>query len=473
MKSNHGVSGPRVRRPLRGVTGILALALTAAAAVPVHPLLAQDSRQGRPLSLQTALDEAMAGNASLRIASARADMASAAAGGASAVYWPRLDFESGFVRSNDPVFVFGTKLRQGTFSEPDFDVGALNNPDPINDWVNRISLQWKVFSPADWTARGAAALQAEAAGWSAARTREATLTQTEVLYREAQRAGAQLQAARRAEEAAAANRDVLARRVEEGILTRADLLQAEADYSFAVARRVDAERIDADARRRLGVFLGGADAGMPVLTDSLRLEAPRPESADRGDPSAPFDPAVRADLLALSSARDAAEAGSKQAGRQYLPEIGMFANYGIHASEAFRRDGDNWTVGVGLKWNIFSGFSRSKDRQRADAAQSIAETRYQQALRQANAELAEARDAVSAARQGVAATLAAEAAAGAGAELMRRRFEEGLATANDLLQAESRRAQAESRAIDAQAGFLMAEAQLRFVTTLHQDGNDR
>ena len=55
MKSNHGVSGPRVRRPLRGVTGILALALTAAAAVPVHPLLAQDSRQGRPLSLQTAL----------------------------------------------------------------------------------------------------------------------------------------------------------------------------------------------------------------------------------------------------------------------------------------------------------------------------------------------------------------------------------------------------------------------------------
>ena len=166
MKSNHGVSGPRVRRPLRGVTGILALALTAAAAVPVHPLLAQDSRQGRPLSLQTALDEAMAGNASLRIASARADMASAAAGGASAVYWPRLDFESGFVRSNDPVFVFGTKLRQGTFSEPDFDVGALNNPDPINDWVNRVSLQWKVFSPADWTARGAAALQAEAAGWS-------------------------------------------------------------------------------------------------------------------------------------------------------------------------------------------------------------------------------------------------------------------------------------------------------------------
>ena len=42
-----------------------------------------------------------------------------------------------------------------------------------------------------------------------------------------------------------------------------------------------------------------------------------------------------------------------------------------------------------------------------------------------------------------------------------------------MLQAESRRAQAESRAIDALAGFHMADARLRFVTTLHQDGNER
>ena len=225
-------------------------------------------------------------------------MAEAAAGGASSVYWPRLDFESGFVRSNDPVYAFGTKLRQGTFSEADFDVDALNHPEPINDWMNRISLQWKVFSPADWTSRGAASLEADAARWSATRTREATLTQTEILYREAQRAGARLQAARRAEEAASSNRDVFARRVEEGVLTRADLLQAEADYSFAVARRVDAERLELDARRRLAVFLGGDGAAMPILTDSLRVGA---LEADAATPVFDFDPSGRADLRALSS----------------------------------------------------------------------------------------------------------------------------------------------------------------------------
>lgn len=470
MNSKNGSPGSRIGNPRRGVAAVLALALATVAPGNSHILVAQDSPGGRPLSLEMALAEALAGNAGLRIAAARADMASAAADGASAVYWPRLDFESGFVRSNDPVFVFGTKLRQGTFSESDFDVGALNNPDPINDWMNRISLQWKIFSPADWTARGAASLQADGAQWSETRTREATLMQTEILYRGAQRAGAQMQAARRAEEAAEANRDVFARRVEQGLLTRADLLQAEADYSFSIARRVDAERLDTAARRSLVVFLGGDGAEMPILTDTLRMELPADSSIGG---QAVFDPATRADLRALSAARYAAGADSKRAGRMYLPEIGVFANYGIYAADPFQKDGDNWTVGVGLKWNIFSGFSRSKDSQQANAAQSIAETRYQTALREASAELAGARDGVVAARKAVEAVLAADEAAAVGAELMRRRFEEGLATAADLLQAESRRAQAESHAIDAQAGLRMSEAALRFVTTLHQNGNDR
>ena len=149
MNSKNVSSGFRRWHRRGRVAWLLVLVLASAPMGDGGRLVAQDGQEGRPLSLEAALNESLAGNASLRIAAAQADMASAAASGASAVYWPRLDFESGFVRSNDPVFVFGTKLRQGTFSEPDFDVGALNNPDPINDWVNRISLQWKVFSPTD------------------------------------------------------------------------------------------------------------------------------------------------------------------------------------------------------------------------------------------------------------------------------------------------------------------------------------
>ena len=452
----------------------LALALVAAAS-SAAALRAQETTTSDPLTLDRAVAEALAGNAELRMATSRADMVEAAAGGGSAVYWPRLDFESGFIRSNDPVFAFGTKLRQGTFGQDDLDIDALNNPDPINDWVNRISLQWKVFSPTDWTARGAASLQAESARWNQIRMREVTVLRSEVLYREAQRAAARLAAALQAEEAAEANRETFALRVQEGVLTRADLLQAEAEHASSVARRVDAERLEEESRRSLGVYLGRPGESLPVLADSLEI-APAELATKAAVPGAAapgFDPTDRADLLALSTARDAAEAESKRAGRAYLPEIGVFANYGIHGADAFQRDGDNWTVGVGLKWNIFSGFGRSKDKQRADAARAMAETRYDKALREARAELEAARSGVSAAERAVDATFAASEAAAAGVELMRRRFEEGLATASDLLQAEFRRAETESHAIDARAGLYMAEARLRFVTTLHSEENDR
>jgi outer membrane protein TolC len=459
----------RTRRRVRGRAALVSAALSLIAPVPGAR---SQEVASNPLSLQEAVAEALAGNAELRMAASRADMADAAAGGASAVYWPRVDFESGFTRSNDPVFAFGTKLRQGTFGADDFGIDALNDPDPVNDWVNRVTLQWKIFSPADWTARGAASLQAESARWNEVRIREVTSLRTEMLYREAQRAGAQLEAALKAEEAATANRDAFARRVEEGVLTRADLLQAEAEHASALARRVQAERLEEESRRNLAVYLGRGGESLPILADTLKVER-----VGRGESTtvAPegFEPMDRADLRALSAARHAAAAESKRAGRSYLPEVGVFANYGIHAAEAFQNDGDDWMFGVGLKWNIFSGFGRAKDKQRADAARDMAEIRYDKAVREARAELETARSAVGAAERAVQATILATDAADAGAELMQRRFEEGLATASDLLQAEYRRADAESRAIDARATLYMAEARLRFVTTLHSEENDR
>ena len=139
----------------------------------------------------------------------------------------------------------------------------------------------------------------------------------------------------------------------------------------------------------------------------------------------------------------------------------------MHGSSLFASDGDNWTGGVALRWNIFSGLSRSADTKRADAQRAMAETRFDEALRSARAEVMEAADAVDAARRAAGAAIVADSAASLGRELMRMRFEEGLATANDLLAADSRAARARGRAIDASAAYRMAQARLRFVTTQH------
>jgi outer membrane protein TolC len=120
-------------------------------------------------------------------------------------------------------------------------------------------------------------------------------------------------------------------------------------------------------------------------------------------------------------------------------------------------------VGVSLRWTAFAGLSRVAERRRADEALRIARLRRDQALRAAGAEIDAADRAVEATAAGVESALAARRAAEAAAELLRRRFEEGLATPAELLQAEARRTAMRSRAIDALASYQIARAQAAFV----------
>ncbi len=60
-------------------------------------------------------------------------------------YFPQLDFIQAWSKSNNPVYVFGTLLNQRSFTEADFAVDSLNNPDSISDNSSRFQLGWLLF----------------------------------------------------------------------------------------------------------------------------------------------------------------------------------------------------------------------------------------------------------------------------------------------------------------------------------------
>lgn len=430
-----------------------------ALAILVTPVLAQDEglagNATRPLTLAEAVSEALAGNPELNIALARADMAGAEGKKAASPLWPWVDVGTGYTRSVDPVFVFGTKLRQGTFGPGDLDFEVLNNPDAIGDWSAYASIRWSLLDPGIWAGRSSAKRQAEAAAWSAVRAREATVLMAHLHYYRALAAGAQLAAARTAVEAREATRDLLRRRNERGLLTDADLLQAEAELAAALAQEVEAERGRLDALQDLGRHLGWSPDTLPLpvglLPEPVLVEDKR------------FDPQQRADVRARGAAVEAAEAARTRASLAYIPAVDVFGQYRTHSTDAFSFDANNWTVGVALRWGIFNGFGRAADLEQARLRRRVARIEYDKALRDAASELDQTERAVRSARRQIEATRAAEAAAERGRELMRRRFEEGLATAADLLQAESRATAMRERAITALANYHMAVAQLEFV----------
>jgi outer membrane protein TolC len=409
----------------------------------------------RALSLEQAIDLAIEGNTDLAIAEARRDMAGTQGRKAAGPLWPRLDLSAGYTRSVDPVFVFGTKLRQGTFGPSDLDFAELNNPDAIGDWSTVVGLRWSLLDPTIWAGRSSARSQADAASWSAVRMRDGTVLATRVLYYVAQAAAAQLEAADATVEAAEATYDAFRRRRERGLLTEADLLQAEAELAAARAQQVETERIDFEAAQELGLHLGWGPDTLPRPTDPL-LSPQAPAEYE-------FDPSARSDLRALAAAADAADAAKTQASLNYIPAIDAFGQYATHSSDPLSFDRNNWTVGVMLRWTVFDGFGRSAEVQRANLQRHIARVEYEQAVRDARAELDQAERAVRSAERQVEATRTAAEAADTGRRLMRRRFDEGLATAADLMQAEARATAMRQRAISALARYHMAVARLDFI----------
>ena len=409
----------------------------------------------RALSLEAAIDEALAGNSSLAIAEAQRDLVASQGRTASSPLWPRVGVEAGYLTSVDPVVTFGTKLRQGRFSENDFDLDALNNPDAVQDWTTLIGLRWSVLDPTVWAGRSSARNQAEAAAWSAVRTREATVLITRTLYYRALATTARLDAAVTAEEASATTYEAFRVRSDRGLLTQADLLQAEAELAASRAMRTDAERVAADAIQDLGRHLGWGPDTIPELTGTLTA----PEPIAEGE----FDPAARSDLRARAAAVDAAESAKDRAVLSFIPALDAFAAWATHSADPFSFDSDDWTVGVVLRWQVFDGFGRSAALERANLQRRIARIEYEQALRDARSEIDQAERAVNSARGQVEATRTAANAAEAARELMRRRFDQGLSTAADLLQAEARATAMRDRAIGALANYNMAIAHLDFV----------
>src|SRR6266702_3448596 len=80
-----------------------------------------------------------------RISQADVDLAKSATRQARTALWPSLSFSEAVTRGNDPVYAFGTRLRQQRFEQSDFAPNRLNRPLPMNDFTSRFTGQWLAF----------------------------------------------------------------------------------------------------------------------------------------------------------------------------------------------------------------------------------------------------------------------------------------------------------------------------------------
>src|SRR5579863_1354337 len=98
-----------------------------------------------PLLLRQAIQQALKQNPNGNVACANAKEATAGVTLARSQLLPQLSFTEDMSRGNDPVYVFGTKLRQQRFTATDFALSSLNRPSPVGNFASRLSGSWQAF----------------------------------------------------------------------------------------------------------------------------------------------------------------------------------------------------------------------------------------------------------------------------------------------------------------------------------------
>ena len=103
------------------------------------------------LSLQEAANIALEKNPLRKAALADSKAASAGVQEAQSFLMPHVTFSEMATRGDDPVYVFGSKLRQQRFTINDFTLNNLNRPVPYGNFTTRFGGTWNLFdSFASW-----------------------------------------------------------------------------------------------------------------------------------------------------------------------------------------------------------------------------------------------------------------------------------------------------------------------------------
>jgi outer membrane protein len=218
---------PGRRSPDLKVPARLVVAATFALWIlPAAP--AQQAAESSPLTLRQAVEIALAKNPLRAAAVADTKEASAGVREARSVFMPRLTFSETATRGNDPVYVFGSKLRQQRFTAADFFLNKLNTSFPFGNFSTRFGGSWNLFdSFASWHGVNRAKQKNDAAGHQQECADQEIVFRVIEAYYGVLLANKQLEVAEHAVKTSQSIMDRSQSRFDTGLVVESDLLTAK------------------------------------------------------------------------------------------------------------------------------------------------------------------------------------------------------------------------------------------------------
>ena len=404
-------------------------------------LVAPALRAQTRLTLDQAVSTALEKNPERKAAVFHRQAASAGVKEARAALLPKITFHEGYIRSNDPVFVFGSKLRQQRFGAGDFALNVLNTPTPFGNFTTGFSGEWQLFdSGANWLRVSQSKLMSTMSQRRLERTDQQLVYRVIDAYMGLLLAARQLQVAEDAVKTSQAILDRSQARFESGMVVESDLLSAKVDVAARQQERIRSQSAVQIARANLN-----RELGVPLDTDYQPAEV----LAERVFPAA-SEPDLeklalqrRPDFAAANLQTDLQRKSESIAKAALGPRVNAFAGWQTDNPHFAGGGGNNWTAGLEVQVDLFSGGAKLARLQAERALANEASALRDSMASSVRVEVRKAYLEFDSAQQQVNVARAAVEQAKESLRISQNRYQGGLITISDLLRTSdaSRRAE--------------------------------
>ena len=407
----------------------------AAAWVSLLAAWAQPKAQLSPLTLQQAVNIALQKNPLRKAAIADTKTASAGVREARSFLMPHLSFSETATRGNDPVYVFGSKLRQQRFMAADFTLNKLNTPLPFGNFTTRFGGTWNLFdSFATWHGLNRAKQMNEAVEHQLDRTDQEIVFRVVSSYYDVLLAAKELEVAEQSSKTAHSIMERSQARFDSGLTVESDLLTAKVRVAARQQELIRDRNTLEEARAELNTAMGMPLDSLFQLTDVLAertLPIPTVQDVERQALT------NRPDLKRIAFEEAAQRQSVSMAKSSFGPRVNAFAGWETdHPTFVAGGGGNDWLGGIEVQFDIFQGGGKRAELSRQRALEEKVAAMKQAASDAVRLEVRRAFYQTDANRQQIEVARAAIAQAQESLHINQNRYDSGLTTITDLLGAE-------------------------------------
>jgi len=417
------------------VRGVWIVSVFAALITLSGPAVCQQGPESSSITLQQAAKIALEKNPLRKAAIADTKLASAQVLGARSFLLPHLSFSETATRGDDPVYVFGSKLRQQRFTTADFALNQLNTPLPFGNFTTRFGGSWNLFdSFASWHGINRAKEMNQAAAHQLDRADQEIVFHVVSSYYDLLLAAKQLEVAEQSAKTAQSILDRSQARFDNGLTVESDLLTAKVRLAARQQELIRARNNTDMARAQLNVAMGvPVDSPLQPAETLSERALPIPTLQDL-EKQALMD---RPDLKRIASEEEAQRQSVSIAKSSFGPRLNAFAGWEMdNPTFVAGGGGDNWLGGIELQVDIFQGGAKRAELSRQQALEEKVAAMKQAARDAVCLEVRRAYYETDANRQQIEVARAAISQAQESLRINQDRYDSGVTTITEVLAAE-------------------------------------